>query len=383
LAPYFVVGIFVLPMSFAAFSTPLSWIALVVCAVIGWLVAPIARWRVLALVPTLLALRPTLGHSPLGDRWWTPERLAQRCDANEGQRARGATSEMFATRHYAITPVREGLALFTSERASAWLYVDGGEVEFGEPIRLSGNIWEGCIDHDEIWFAKRGLLMHVVVSDELAQSSVEEIEVPDPPDVPRELDFADAVCGLGEDRILVTEVVQGGIREIDPTTGAQVRTEIGGANIQALRRADDRVVGIDTARLFVFDPDERRVIWREAAGICVMGIDLCASDGRVAITDMAGRLRLFRPVGEGYELVDSIGLRAPRRVAFSPDCERLGVSSADDATVYVLELDPLEVVDSYTLGPGLRDLAFVGPRTLAVADACTVSVVLGTDSDTP
>jgi hypothetical protein len=375
LGPYLVIGIFVLPMTFAAFSTPIWWIALVVCAAMGWVAAPLDRWRVLALLPTLIAMRPMLGHSPLGDWWWTPERLADRCEANAGQRARGAEPETFATRHYAITPVRDDLALFTSERVSAWLHVHGGQVELGERIDLPGNIWQGCIDDGAIWFTKRGLLMRVAVPDDLARTSVEEFEVPDPPEGPHELDFADVVCGLGEDRILITEVIQGAIREVDPRTGEQVRTEVGGGNIQALRRSDGLVVGIDTARLFVFDPNEREVIWREGAGICVMGIDQCASDGRVAITDMAGRLRLYQPAAEGYELIDSIGLRAPRRVAFSPDCERLAVTSADDVTVYVLSTDPLEQLDAHALGPGLRDLAFVGPRTIAAADACTVTTL--------
>lgn len=376
LAPYLLFVTLLLPMTFAALSTPAWWLATTLAALVGFVAARHRGWRVLALLPTLLIMRPLLGHSPLGDRWWTPARLADRCEANAGERAAGVDPQRFATRHYAVTPVRDDLALFTSERSSAWLHLDAhGHARLGESIPLFGNIWQGCLDAGTIWLTKRGLVMRIAIPDELAQTQVETFEIPDPPEMPRELDFADAVCGLGEDRVLVTEVVQGGIRDIDVASGEQLRTQLGGLNIQALRRPDDLVVGIDTARLFVFDPDARALVWRESAGICVMGLDLCADDGRVALTDMAGRVRIYAPRGEGYERVASLALRAPRRIAFSPDCTRLAVSSADDATVYLLASDPLELLAEHEVGPGLRDLAFVDARTVALADACMVTTL--------
>lgn len=376
LGPYFVVGIFVLPMTFAALSSPLWWALELAAALLGWHLAARPRWRLLALLPTLLVLRPVLSHSPLGDRYWTPARLAARCDGNAGARAAGLDPTKFATRHYAITPVRDGLALFTSERASAWLRLDDrGRATLDAPISLRGNIWEGCVDDGTVWLTKRGQILRVDVPDDLTRAAVTTLELPDPPDIPRELDFADVVCGLADHRLLVTEVVQGGVREVDPATGAQHRIALGGANIQALRRGDGKIVGIDTARLFVLDPATHTLIWRGAAGVCVMGLDLCRADGRVALTDMAGRLRIFTRDGDGYTLTDSLALRAPRRVAFSPDCTHLAVTSADDTTVSVLTTAPLELRAEHSLGPGLRDLAFVAPRTVAVADACMVTTL--------
>ena len=68
---------------------------------------------------------------------------------------------------------------------------------------------------------------------------------------------------------------------------------------------------------------------------------------------------------------------APRRVAFSPDCAFLTLSSADDTTVEVLRRSDLSVVRRYALGPGLRDATYLDARRVGVVDACTVTIVEG------
>jgi hypothetical protein len=43
--------------------------------------------------------------------------------------------------------------------------------------------------------------------------------------------------------------------------------------------------------------------------------------------------------------------------------------------VWVIDRGTRRVVKTFELGPAIRGAAFIGPRELAVADACTVSVL--------
>jgi len=248
---------------------------------------------------------------------------------------------------------------------------DGG-FALESPSAARGNLWQGCVAGRAVHFVKN---RHFFRVERLPEGSspperFTDLPAPDPPGVV-ELDLAEPVCDPAHERLFATEVNSGGIREISLRDGTQRRTEVGGFNLQYMRRSDGMLVGIDTARLVVFDPDARRVLERHAAGLGVMGIDVCLADDAVAITDMAGRVRVFEraPSGE-YRFHAGVSLSAPRRIAFSPDCRMIGVTSADDHTVWSLRRADLTVARRYQVGPGLRDISFVGPRQMAVADAC-------------
>jgi len=51
------------------------------------------------------------------------------------------------------------------------------------------------------------------------------------------------------------------------------------------------------------------------------------------------------------------------------------VTSADDEHVWIIERESRQVVRSFRLGPSIRGAAFIGERALAVADACTLTVL--------
>ena len=396
-----IVWILCLPMLFPAISTPLMGGLLVAAGGVGWALAARRRLAVIAFAPMVLAFEPALSHSPLGDSYWTKPRLAARCAESDGARPRGFLPDMAATRYFGVTAIDPNLLLLTGERGSWWLRRDeDGELGFAERSRLSGNLWEGFVSGRTVWLTKRGRVYRVTRAPRGASPGggahespapiekdgehrsldvehVIEFLLPDPPGLPIELDFADAIHDPEADVVYVSEVLRGGIRELSVVTGAMVRrTEIGGRNIQLLRRSDGFLVGIDTARLFVYEPRKGAVVESLPGGIAAMGIDLCAADDSVAVADFAGRLRLFTRSSSGaYRFDRGVALSAPRRVAFSPDCEVIAVTSGDDRTVYALRRSDLAVLHAYHVGPALRDLTFFGRRQLAVADACAASLL--------
>jgi hypothetical protein len=169
--------------------------------------------------------------------------------------------------------------------------------------------------------------------------------------------------------------VRGGYLEIDPRTDATSwHHVVAGLNLQLVARSDGKLVGITTSRLVVFDPTTDRVTEELAAGVVAMGIDICASDGALAVTDFTGRLRIFEREPNGqYRFHAGAFLPAPRRVAFSPSCDRLLVTSGDDRRAFLVRRGDLGIERAYRLGPGLRDVAFLDENTPVVADACTAS----------
>jgi hypothetical protein len=371
------VFVLALPMVFAAFSTWTMRVLLVLAATGGWLAAARPRLALLALAPQLLVLEPMLGHSPASELVWTRARLAARCapGGNEGARVAGFTAELAGNRYFAVTALGDEL-LVTGERHSFWIGRDGEGGGFARrrPSRVVGNLWEGCRwDDGTLYLAKRGWLFRVG----RGPDDVRETRLPDPPGA-LELDLVDAVCDPGAGKVYVTELLGGGVRVVTPADGRVTRQQgPGGINVQLLRRGDGLLVGVDTARLLVYDPAADRVVAERRAGLSTLGVDLCAGDDAVVVTDIAGRVRLFErdPGGPGYRFVRGRAMAAPRRVAFSPDCARIAVASGDDATVTVLARRDLAVERRFSVGPGLRDLTWADADHVAAADACGVEIL--------
>ena len=77
----------------------------------------------------------------------------------------------------------------------------------------------------------------------------------------------------------------------------------------------------------------------------------------------------------GYEFAWGLDLFAPRAAEFSPDCRFLGITSADDEHVWIVERESHQILRTFRIGPAIRGAAFIGPRELAVADACTITLL--------
>jgi hypothetical protein len=367
------IAVLALPMLFPAFSTWTMRVLLVLGAAGGWFAARRPRLALLALVPQLLVLEPMLGHSPLSDLVWTRGRLASRCDGRPV--ARGFPPELANARYYAVTAAGRDLFLVTGERFSFWLRRAGGSFSFAGLSDARGNLWEGCPIGDSLFLVKRGFFVRVRPPQGGAAEQVVVTPLDDPPET-RELDLIDAVCDADAGAVYVTELLGGGVRRIRLADGAASRLRgPGGLNVQLLRRSDGLLVGIDTARLFVYDPSADRVVSERRAGLSALGIDLCRVDDGVVVTDLAGRVRLFDRDGDGYRFERGALMAAPRRVAFSPDCGHVAVASADDETVSILRRADLAVVQRFSAGPGLRDLVWADASHVLAADACGVEIL--------
>jgi hypothetical protein len=179
--------------------------------------------------------------------------------------------------------------------------------------------------------------------------------------------------------VFVSEMLRGGAWQISLADGSMRHHDLRAFYLQLVRRDDDGLlIGISTTDLLVFDPRSGRVVARTAAAIGAGGLDVCQRDGSAAVADYAGQLRLFtRRASGAYAFERGVSLASPRRVAFSPDCEWLAVTSGDDRTAYILRRADLSVWRTYDLGPGLRDVVYTGRREVAIVDACTVNTLPG------
>ena len=49
------------------------------------------------------------------------------------------------------------------------------------------------------------------------------------------------------------------------------------------------------------------------------------------------------------------------------------VTSADDHRVYIVDAASRSVIDVFTAGPALREVAATGPRQFSVSDVCSIT----------
>jgi hypothetical protein len=364
-----------------AMTTPSAWIVLVVASVGGWLAASRPRLAWLAIAPVLVAVHPTLTvHSgPLSWGVRMRARLAARCGAPGRQLPRGIGRDAFHTTYYGLTRFDASRLLLTGEDASWWLRPEGSGLAVAGPAVVRGNLWTGAVGAERLWFTHTGSDLVEVDPTHAGDPIHERREVRFPwgPDK-SELDLLDAVYDADTDSLLSTEMVGGGLWQYARATKRARHHRVGHFYLQAARRDDGQVVAIDTTDLYVFDPRTGAVSEALPVALGSGGLDVCGASGDVAVADYAGRIRLFSRDGTGrYRFTRSAATPAPRRVAFSPDCAFLTLTSADDTTVEVLRSRDLRVVRRYALGPGLRDATYLDARRVGVVDACTVTIVHG------
>ncbi len=374
-----IIGIGVVGTSLPGVSTAPMWALFVGAAALGWLAAPRPFLRVAVFLPWLVGLEPMLGHSPLSDDAWPPARLAERCAGNDGVRPADLIPAVMGTHYYSVTPATPGLFLLTGERHSFWVRRDAdGTARLGPDVKPTANLWQGCVRNGAVWVTARGVGICEVPPPPLPGGPAPQStchEAPGSPELGLELDDVDALCPEDRPTVYASQLLRGGYLELDPGAGTTAwHPVIPGLNLQMVARADGRIVAITTGRLVVFDPSSDRVLEDHAAGTVAMGVDVCAADGAVAVTDFTGRVRIFERGPDGrYAFHVGALLPAPRRVAFSPTCDRLVVTSGDDRHAFLLTRADMQVVRTWRLGPGLRDVVFVDEHHVAAADACTAT----------
>lgn len=194
-------------------------------------------------------------------------------------------------------------------------------------------------------------------------------------DIPSEdMDFLDATCDPERGLVYVTEYLEGGIWEIDPKTRETKRYWVGGGMLMPRWRSDGKLIVTNNGWLSVIEPSDFRVVERRPVALASLSTDVCERDGSIAVTDVTGRMRVFEIDESGkYQFAWGIHIFAPRRAAFSEDCSRIAVTSADDRRLFIVDADKKQIVDIFEVGPALREVVATGPREFSASDVCSMT----------
>lgn len=380
---------FLAPTYLRACPTAAHWVALGLLCVTGTFLAsrPWGRWGVL-LPHLVLSVLPWIRHEPGLIGWWG---LEARCEQNDGVAPVNLDPSKLGSRYYGIFPIPPDWVLVMGEDpghgsflgipqrgAGSWWLRRGedGSLRFHRASGADGNVWTSCQLDGALWIAKNGNLMEVRPPGEDGQESVVNHSYP-----MAGFDSPGSACDEASGTVFVSVLGDGHLRELRLRNGdGQIRiredslSPMGGFLL--VRQKDARLLSLDVGDLMVYDIAGARVLERLPVAIASSSHSLCEADGALAIADLGGRLRLFRLNQEGrYEFDWGLDLHAPRTLRFSPDCRHIGVLSSDDERVWIVERDSRQVVRTFRRGPALRGAEFLGPRELAVADACSVSVL--------
>ncbi len=364
------------------------WFALALLSALGVVLVRyrLGRWTVGLPMIVLLAV-PASQH---GSAWGTGEDLAARCAANDGQRPTNLQASQLVSRYYGVHVFPPDWILLTGETAEdgrfmniphggqgSWWLRKGpdGQLVFVGPSRANGNLWRGCLLGGDMWFVRVGHLMQVRPPGADGRESVRSF----PFDMVG-FDAPGTACDERTGSVYASDLLDGRLFEMSPRTGGQPQRRPDAVSVRggllSMRQRDGRLVMLDFQDLVVYALDESRVVRTTPAAIASSSLTLCQSDGAVAVPDLAGRLRVFRMDADGGYTFDwGVSLFAPRTAAFSPDCAFIGVTSGDDRHVWIIERASRRIIETFAVGPTIRGVAFIGPRELAVADACTVTVL--------
>jgi hypothetical protein len=297
---------------------------------------------------------------------------------------------MFVDRYYGVHVFPPSWVLLTGETpqdAPSLLFPHGGtgswwlrtgadmELTFAGPSAMNGNIWNSCAMGDERWIVRAGYLNRVRPPGADGQETVERF----PFDMIG-FDAPDTACDQRSGSVFASDLIDGRLLEMSPRTGGKPQHRDDSVSVRGglmdIRESDGRLVMLDFQDLVVYALDEARTVARTAAAAVSSSLSLCQSDGSVAVADLGGRLRVFAMnAAGGYRFDWGVDLFAPRAAEFSPDCRFIGITSADDQHVWIVERESRRIVRTFRIGPSIRGAAFIGPRDLAVADACTITVL--------
>jgi hypothetical protein len=324
--------------------------------------------RFTAAVPVLVAMHPTLTthQYALLDN-------AARCRANDGERPIGFRTSMVRSNYYAVTPIGDRL-LLTGEDLPRWLVREpNGRLRFAEASRVRGNYWSGSVGEGSAFFVHRDELRIVrwgLDGEDMSVIDLRRVRAPS------EADLINSVYDPATRTVFAGEFIAGGLVRIPLSRRRPSRLGLDMFYLQLANGEDGTILASSSSDLAVIDARTGHIRERHPAALCTGSIASCPLDHAVAVTDYAGRVRLFERDARGhYAFVRSGAMMSPRRVVFSPDCRALAVASADDETISVLRRRDLRVVESYHVGPSLRDLAWLPSGDLLIVDACTVTRV--------
>lgn len=365
-----------------------DWVLLVAASMFGTFLVRRRFLRWAAILPVIvLVVLPAVGH---GNARHFGATLAARCAANEGERATNLDPSQFAPRYYGVHFFPPDWILLTGETAndgnfmgmshggqgSWWLRKEAdGRISFAGRSEANGNIWTSCLLGDERWLVRSGRFMRIQPPGPDGRETLQML-----PFQVFGFENPDTACDERTGAVYASDLLDGRLYEVSSRTDGRPELRPDSLSVRgglmSMRKNDGRLVMLDFQDLIVYAPDESRVVHRTPAAVASSSLDLCAADGAAVVPDLAGRLRVFRVTPDGgYEFDWGLSLFAPRAARFSPNCAYLAVTSADDRHVWIIERSSRRIIREFGLGPALRGLTFIGPREVAVADACTVSVL--------
>jgi len=385
-------AMFIAIMGMGACLEPSRWVALIVLSALAFVTSR-RRWLgVTALLPLPLFFEPSLAHM-YGRQLWHHDELIVRCDRNDGTRPVNARPH-YAPTYHAVTQVADDRLLLTSvgknesrmsdrddadptlDYGSFWVKRgDDGTLSLAERSGATGNMWHGCLLNGTAWFSQYRVLIGARWLGGGDRDNYQYEQVDHVPVWSDDGDFdkPNTACDARRDAVYFADLLAGRLGQYSVASGEVRSFPLGGIAIQVVAARDGRVVAVDSARLSVFDPGSWTVTAQVPAGAANIHFARCQQDDAVTTADFVGRIREFVPDGAGsYSFAWGLSLPAPRRVAYSPDCRFIAVTSADDHSVFVVARDTHQVVRTFNVGPALREVVFIGPREIAAADACTI-----------
>ncbi len=385
------VAVLAIPLACTACPTPTTWVLLLSAAAFAfWCVDyRFMRWTVL--LPIAVLLTPAYDHYEVFDP--QQQHIAEHCATNDGERPHGAQPGRFIARFYGLSMWGPGELLLTGSSprskedehrkstpggnvASWWLRRgnDGWTVE--RESSLDGILWNACSANGALWLLPdhTHTLVGVVRNPETREEAIRTIALDG-----SMFDSGIVTCRANDPTVYVTEAVRRvAMWAVSTETGVTRRLAnvAGGVAWITKARRDGLLVGSTGSDVVVYSPEREAVLQRLAGALFGFPSDiaLCENSNAVAVTDWVGRVRVFEPDADGkYRFSWGISVRAPRFIAYSPDCLHLAVTSADDQHVWLIETTSRQIVKTYRVGPALGDVLFLGPREFAIADACTMS----------
>jgi len=401
LVPYFIFFLIAYPtLPFALNTAPRWLIAIACCAIACWLTWR-TRFQLIIILPIIVTFTISLSthHSKGWKIVYDNEGLDARCEENAGYSVRCPTVASDSLSYFKLIEAGPDSYWLIGEGGGWWIERgEDGLLRRGEASYHLGNPLNGCLLNEELWVTSRFRFVRVTVPTDPAFPDIMDLEAPRELRDEGEVDYLTTVCDPARDALYFTTLLKGelwvlkpGLLSSDRQSGddhervhhietvdpeAIERLEVPGVGHMGALRTDGRVTLSTTSRLQIWDPDEQRIDFSTPSAIGSIHMDMCPLDDAVVVPDLTGRVRVFESDGNGgYEFAWGISLTAPRWAGFSPDCQQIAITSADDHSVTVIDRESREVVCTFHSGPGLRIPTYVGPREIAVANMCGLSVV--------
>jgi hypothetical protein len=364
--------VFSSPVSLSSTPTLSWWLLLLVSSTVATLLQ--RRLSVAVILPFAVLLHSMPGHVLAARRTHEPDfrhQLFAECARRDGRRPTNFTEELVKPAH-ALSPAGNDRFLLTGQGekddvmfgaadtrpGSWWLRRENGGLVFDHPSSAEGRFWRGCLLDGALFTAQAARVIGA------RGDEVLRFRLPS-----QDIDMGDSACE--NHRVFIGEGTLGGLWELDPGRQQFRRHEIDRLALLPMRRFDGKIVVNSTSQLNLFDGEH--VLERTASALLSVGFDLCAGDGAAAVADETGRLRIFTLDNGHYRFAWGLPLFAPRRVAWSPDCARLAVTSSDDHSVFIIDAAARRVIETHQAGPALREVTATGPREFSVTDACAVT----------